>query len=199
MALHRQLEKWEHLFESLLLSERITAQELDGARVLQLHNIVANIWPSIALTTDELKNDEWNQHFERAVSLAEAVQESENQSRSDSPSFLFDMKTVSPLYFVITKCRHPLIRRRAARTLKWKLQREGLWDSQLAANLGERLMALEERDLSILDGSELPAECDRIHTSHIESTTDSPSGSQKFIMRQYYRPEGLDGPWRMLC
>jgi hypothetical protein len=199
MALHRQLEKWEHLFESLLLSERITAQELDGARVLQLHNIVANIWPSIALTPDELKNDEWNQHFERAVILAEAVQESENQSRSDSPSFLFDMEIVSPLYFVITKCRHPLIRRRAATMLKCKLQREGLWDSQLAANLAERLMALEERNLNTLDGSELPAECDRIHTSHIESATDSVSGSQKFIMRHYYRPEGLDGPWRMLC
>ena len=199
MALHRQLEKWEHLFESLLLSERITAQELDGARVLQLHHIVATIWPNIAITPDELKNDEWNHHFERAVSLAEAVQESETQSRSNSPSFLFDMEIVSPLYFVIAKCRHPLIRRRAAAMLKWKMQREGLWDSQLAAMLAERLMELEERNLSVLDGSELPAERDRIHTSHIESTTESSSGSQIFTMCHFYRPEGLNGPWRMLC
>ncbi len=135
--------------------------------------------------------------FETVVSLAEAIQSIAGTSAQrrylDSSSFLFDMEIVSPLYFVATKCRHPIIRRRATRILKSTQRREGLWDSNMAAAVAERIMLLEEANLTTLDGSELPKEEDRIHNTQIKS--EPGMNPKKHNLCFYTRPRGINGPW----
>ena len=199
LALQNQLEKWRQAFESTILSESITALDLHAARVLCLFHVVTVIWTEIALRPDELKTDEWNLQFERAVDLADAIQgEPGDYKQCSAPSFLFEMETVSPLWFVVTKCRHPVTRRRATDILKRSRRREGLWDSQLAAVVAERLMFLEERNLTTLDGNETPPERDRIHATDILSAPETCSNTQRYIATYYYKPNGLNMSWRTL-
>jgi hypothetical protein len=135
--------------------------------------------------------------FETVVGLAEAIQSiagtSAQRKYMDSSSFLFDMEIVSPLYYVGTKCRHPVIRRRAIQILKGTQRREGLWDSNMAAAVAERIMLLEEANLTTLDGSELPNEEDRIHNAQIKS--EPGINPRKHNLCFYTRPKGMDGPW----
>ncbi|KFH47643.1 hypothetical protein ACRE_014590 [Hapsidospora chrysogenum ATCC 11550] len=62
------------------------------------------------------------------------------------PSFSADLGIVPPLFVVATKCREPYLRRRAIQLLRSSARREGMWDSELAARIGEWIMELEESD-----------------------------------------------------
>ncbi|PHH64966.1 hypothetical protein CDD81_3603 [Ophiocordyceps australis] len=60
------------------------------------------------------------------------------------PSFSADLGIVPPLFVVATKCREPRLRRQAIQLLSSSARREGMWDSQLAARIGQWIMQVEE-------------------------------------------------------
>ncbi|ODA84043.1 hypothetical protein RJ55_02561 [Drechmeria coniospora] len=62
------------------------------------------------------------------------------------PSFAADLGIVPPLFVVATKCRDPSLRRQAIQLLRSSARREGMWDSELAANIGHWIMQVEEYD-----------------------------------------------------
>ena len=196
-AILRQYEVWEETLDSMLLSDEVTERDLDAAKTLRIHQVVGSIWVGRCTTPEEVKNDESMTRFETVVSLAEDIQSiagtSAQRKYLDSSSFLFDMEIVSPLYFVGTKCRNPTIRRRAIRILKNTQRREGLWDSEMAAAVAERIMLIEEANLTTLDGSELPKEEDRVHNTQIKS--EPGINPRKHKLDFHTRPEGMDGRW----
>ncbi|PTB67929.1 hypothetical protein BBK36DRAFT_1115244 [Trichoderma citrinoviride] len=62
------------------------------------------------------------------------------------PSFSADLGIVPPLFVVATKCREPTVRREAIQLLRSSARREGMWDSELAANIAQWVMEIEESD-----------------------------------------------------
>jgi hypothetical protein len=60
------------------------------------------------------------------------------------PSFRADLGIVPSLFLVVTKCREPVIRRQAIQLLRSSARREGMWDSEFAARIGQWIMELEE-------------------------------------------------------
>jgi hypothetical protein len=183
----------------MLLGEDITTRELDGAKTLRIHQMVASMWLQRATVPSENSNDVNMTEFETTVSLAEAIQSvagtREQRYALGSSSFLFDMEIVSPLYYVATKCRHPQIRRRAIVVLRNSQRREGLWDSDMAAAIAERQMEIEEVDLAVLDGSELPHEDKRVHNIQINSEVGTVA--KKHDLTIHMKPYGVDGPWKI--
>ena len=198
-ALLRELEKWSSTLDKTLLSNAITSRDLDGAKTLRIHQVIASSWLKRSTVPEECANDSQINDMETAVSLAEAINSvagtREQRKNLASSTFLFDMEVVSPLYFVATKCRHPVIRRRAIKILEGSQRREGLWDSNVAAAIAKRSMEIEEAKLSKLDGSELPAEVDRIHSTQINSEVGT--NPKKHDVTFYTKPKGIDGPWKM--
>ena len=198
-ALLRQLKVWASTLDKMLLTDKVTDRDLDAAKTLRIHQVIASIWLGRSLVPEECANDASIPEFETAVSLAEKINSiagtREDRAAPNSSSFLFDMEVVSPLYFVATKCRHPQIRRRAIAVLKSTWRREGLWDSDMAAAMAELVMEIEEARLTTLDGSELPLEEDRIQNSQIDSDT----GTNRKIHRVKFhtKPLGMDGPWKI--
>lgn len=196
-ALSKQHRSWEFAFDGLLASRNMTDQDLDAAKLLRLHLATVKIWTGVALTPEESKFDKWHPEFDTAVTLAEAIHGSAKtkaqRQKLHPSSFMFDMEIISPLYFVCLNCRHPVIRRRAIAILKVTMRREGLWDSVKTAAFSERLMAIEEENLTRLDGSELPREEDRIHLSH--SQAEPGMYPRKYTLTYYSKPQGLDGDW----
>lgn len=196
-VLKGQIDNWKWAFDSLLLNDiHLTSRDLDAAKILRIHLCVTTIWLSDCIYAEESATDEFMDHFETAVSLGEALELSQAiQSEQYSTTFLFDMEIVSPLYFVALKCRHPQIRRRAIRLLRARIRREGLWDSTVAAAIAERIVAIEERNLSSCTGSNFPEERDRIHNSHIQSMgSEDPT---KHAVTFYSKPNGIDGHWKI--
>ncbi|KAG6002378.1 hypothetical protein E4U21_003138 [Claviceps maximensis] len=77
------------------------------------------------------------------------------------PSFSADLGIVPPLYVVATKCREPRLRRQAIQLLRSSARREGMWDSELAANIGQWVMHIEEsyNPLSPPSSDDMPPAC----------------------------------------
>ena len=198
-ALLRQMDVWAATLDAMLLGEAITDRDLDAAKTLRIHQVVAAMWVKRCTTPEETTNDDSMEDFETTVSLAEAIQSvtgtPEQRRAHNSSSFLFDMEIVSPLYYVATKCRHPQIRRRAIAVLKRTHRREGLWDSDMAAAIAERQMEIEEKYLTVWDGSELPEEEHRVH--NIQITSEKGTLPKKHDIAIHMRPDGVDGPWKI--
>ena len=194
-AVKRQLDNWIRAFDKMLLS--FTASEKDSAAVktLRIHQIITGAWLDRCIHPEECANDESIAEFDTVIGLAESIQTIPGESDpAEPPHFLFDMEIVSPIFYLGTKCRHPVIRRRAIRILKRLQRREGLWDSNVVAAVSECLMAHEEANLTVLDGSQLPSEKDRIH--HVKIQSETGSVSKKHTVTLSSLPDGIDGPWR---
>ncbi|PKS05263.1 hypothetical protein jhhlp_008634 [Lomentospora prolificans] len=80
-----------------------------------------------SLATDFLSGQEYTAHHVKA-------------------SFSADLGIVPPLYVVATKCRNHSIRWQAIRLLRSSSRREGMWDSQLSARIGEWVASIEEEE-----------------------------------------------------
>jgi hypothetical protein len=60
------------------------------------------------------------------------------------PTFSLSLGLISPLYIIVSRCRDPTIRRRALHLLYACNRKEGIWDSRLAARVGQRIIEVEE-------------------------------------------------------
>lgn len=198
-ALINRLHDWEATLDEMLLGDHISSRDLDAAKTLRIHHIICHIWVGRCDIPEESSNDVHMPAFETAVDLAESIQglAATCGQRKDlnSSSFLFDMEIVSPIYFIGIKCRHPQIRRRAIRLLQGTWRREGLWDSHMAAAIAERCVELEEVNLTTLDGSELPAEHDRVCNINIES--EPGMDPNHHLITIFQKPDGIEGPWKI--
>ncbi|KAK5134157.1 hypothetical protein LTR08_006932 [Meristemomyces frigidus] len=197
-ALQCQVETWQARFDTLLVNNQLSARDLDAARILRVHQIVTLIWLTASVRPEQHPTDEQSAWFETAVSLGEAVRSQDVtlvQQHTTPTTFLFDMEIVSPMYYVAIKCRHPLIRRRAIALLRQSIRREGLWDSAWAATIAEYLMKTEEVHLTVLDGSELPAENLCIHNAQIQGSSGLHRKNYTVTFAQ--KPAGVHGPWKI--
>jgi hypothetical protein len=64
-----------------------------------------------------------------------------------TPTCNFDDSIVLALFIVATRCRHRLARREAIALLQKHPRREGLWDSEMAANVAQWFVDIEEEGL----------------------------------------------------
>ncbi|KAK3618232.1 hypothetical protein LTR56_024776 [Elasticomyces elasticus] len=197
-VLEREVERWKEALDALILTDTVSLRDLDAAKVLRVHQIILTVWLGSCCHIADSYLDNFMADFEAGVTLGEEIQRNAatiEQRRTNQPSFLFDMELVSPLYYIAIKCRDPNIRRRAIALLRQTRRREGLWDSNMAAAIAERIAALEEVNLSTLDGSELPAEEDRVHNTEISTMVSE--NPHEHTLRYYSKAYGLDKEFKV--
>jgi hypothetical protein len=69
-----------------------------------------------------------------------------------SKGFVFDIGIISSLSLVVTLCPDRMLRKEAVEVLKsMRPRREGVWDSRVCAEAGERSIAKEEREEEMID------------------------------------------------
>lgn len=62
------------------------------------------------------------------------------------------------LYFVSSRCRHPLLRRQVLRLLCQGSRQEGIWHRDMLASIAERIIDMEERNCEgAQSAEEIPA------------------------------------------
>lgn len=162
----------------------VSAQEKAGIAVLKMFQVMGQLLFLMTFHDSEAAFDAFGPQFALIVDLAtEVVGDEERRAAArrcpdpskcvhrtlsaDSPgagehyrafhikpSFSADLGIVPPLYVVATKCRDPVIRRRAIQLLRSSSRREGMWDSQLSGLIGEWVASIEEEPLP---GEEAPS------------------------------------------
>ncbi|KAG8525673.1 uncharacterized protein KY384_000433 [Bacidia gigantensis] len=145
-----QLSQWHAAYDRLLQiltsrnhKETLTGSDLHGATLLRIHQISAQIVIATCMDTSNLAFDDWTASFDQLVTLARDLISLAGWDKN--PSFSVDMGVIAPLYFTVTSCRHPRIRREAVSLLKsMNSRREGAWYARVAAGVGEWFIAVEE-------------------------------------------------------
>lgn len=152
---------------SLFRASRSNPSPENALLVLQMYLHAQHIWISTALSSSEVVYDDFLPSFAAIVPLAAAYLdlESSSQPRSLFPpqsshyfavpeqlsvaytsNFTFETHIIPPLYYVATKCRHPLIRRSALDLLRRNpFRRENLWRASVMGALASHIVSLEEQ------------------------------------------------------
>ncbi|KZZ97553.1 C6 zinc finger domain protein [Moelleriella libera RCEF 2490] len=170
MDLKGQLDAWGAAFEHIFKSRtgpQISSVEQAAISALKMFHINTNVLFMMMFCDTESHFDGFLPQFKAIVNLgwevicAERRRVSTDDVGSDKcsprqhvgatgtlsqikPSFSADLGIVPPLFVVATKCREPRLRRQAIRLLRSSARREGMWDSELAANIGHWIMTVEE-------------------------------------------------------
>lgn len=116
-------------------------------------------------------------------------------------TFSFELGLIPPLYIIVTKCRHPVVRRNALRFLRRAPMQEGLWHRGIVLQVCERVIELEEGSDGFID--ELPPdmvdmeipESMRLKFIKIGGRTTHGDGRKGDFVDFFALPSGYDGDW----
>ena len=156
------LEAWERAFSALLARNqaRMTTEDRKAAMILKAHHLVAEILSNVDLSLAEIGWDSFHDKFVAIVDLATAVLEGTPQADTSviearwktggvfisaaNTTLSFSLGIVDPLYEVVSRCRDPVLRRKALDLLARHPRQECMWSSWSAWKVGKYLMRLEE-------------------------------------------------------
>ncbi|KAF2666084.1 hypothetical protein BT63DRAFT_49150 [Microthyrium microscopicum] len=172
-----ELEEWFHRLQDLLRRLRDSDRDVNTPAIclLKIHHRCVSIWLSLCLSTASSDTDSHTSGFREIIELSRKIHEAEPKLvKTKSEAFSFEMKTLPPLYYVVTKCRVPSLRRKALELMRSSTHREGLWNTTIAVKIAERIIAIEEANLdktaetsssshSFENREPLPLEEHRIH------------------------------------
>ncbi|KAJ4856207.1 fungal zn(2)-Cys(6) binuclear cluster domain-containing protein [Trichoderma breve] len=149
-----QIDSWSEAFEPIFqsrLQPGMNLLEKSGIAALKMFQINTNVIFLTIFCDAEVQFDGFLPHFKAIVSLGwEVVGDDEKRAATercpDPQSFSADLGIVPPLFVVATKCREPNVRREAIQLLRSSARREGMWDSELTANIAQWIMEVEESE-----------------------------------------------------
>jgi hypothetical protein len=159
----RKIAKFNVAF-SLYQSSQLRDAPPGAIALVQIHVHTTYIWTSTALSTGEGAFDSHVSTFSSIIPLAASFMDAmaspavrDHASSKSEPAidprrfasmFTFEMHVIAPLYYVATKCRHPLIRRAALDLLRRNpARRENLWRANVMAAIADQTIRLEEKHL----------------------------------------------------
>ena len=143
---------------------------------MRIHYLTASIMLKTLPFDNEMLFDNLLEEFDQVVNLCTdfvaPVDTQRPSSWASASSFSFDLCIIFSLYFTVTRCREPLIRRRALDLLLYGRRREGVWHSGITGRVAEQVMLLEEGSCS--DG--------------VKSCTDVSGTNRVRLMQMHYNP-----------
>jgi hypothetical protein len=196
-----RIQRWEAALDELLARPsmaHISARDRRAIALLRVqHNIV---WIAIknAKNPDETSFDTFLSNFEAVVNLAESAIDTECSTSWSKrwANVNFQMQNITPLYMTATKCRNPSIRRKALALLKASFTVDSLFNMDIAIQMAERAVELEEEGLEeLLDakGDVVPSEWARIYDIAVAPATIN--GHQLELVTFKRRTGGNENHW----
>jgi hypothetical protein len=183
------LFQWSVLFGNFMKHTGTSLGPADQqrARVLEIQYKAATILFDTGMSPQETAFDAFNSEFESIVTLTSSlVNDNTGLGVAGKPGhFTFDMALVAPLYLTATRCRDPLIRRRALAILSATSRQECIWNSDMLAKIAERLISIEEDGIGQVTSSEdVPA------TSRLSVLNATIYSEQRHVLAELCRPKG---------
>lgn len=179
------LEKWHYHFEEI-------AQRADPSASIMVQSLkcwYACAWSTVVAETygPETRYDACMQYFQDLVEAGESIAEKLKDPKV-ARTFSFDLGYTIPSYYAATRCRDPVLRRRAVALLKSYPRQEGVWESVAASTVAARWIEVEEEGLGEVKCAADVPEHRRIKYIDTEVSVDSKSASVRL------RANDLDAP-----
>ena len=193
------LHRWHLAFEGFLVGTETSFDlgQRTQAVLLDIQRLTGTITVNAGPYAVETIFDSFEYAFSRIVKLASSIVAKLDGDGSHGggarfPSF--DMGILPPLYYVASRCRHPVIRRQALDLLRRGPIQEGVWHRAILASIAEYIMKLEETEcpgaktsadiagssrVSVLNARMMPAEC--LISLHCCQRLSTESGSTYII------------------
>ena len=186
---HTLLSQWSVLFSDLMrnFGTSLGPEDLQRVNLLEIQYKAAKILFTTGMSPQETAFDTFNSEFDSIVTLTSSLVDSSKESGVPERigQFSLDMGVVPPLYLTATRCRDPLIRRRALSILLVAFRQEGVWNSDMLAKIAERLMSIEEKGIEQVSSSDdIPA------TSRLSVLNATIYSEQRHVLLELCRPTG---------
>jgi hypothetical protein len=149
---------WREAYDRTVLRSKGQLIDILAYKVLRMYCSMAEIMSSIAGPShSQLDFDLYHGIFQSIIDQAEDIlagaaehhKVMPHEAYSGNKVFTAEMGFLPPLYYTGLKCRHPHLRREATRLLRKHPYLEGIWDSDLAAKIVERVTELEEASVFV--------------------------------------------------
>lgn len=158
-----RLQQWSSAFELFLREHghELNSIHQQGVSLLKIHMIMTAMnldLQDLDVKWTETAYDWYMLEFEAIISHASSIIRAPKQAFR----FSLDPGLVPALYFVTSKCRHAVIRRKAISLLSMAPRQEGVWDSAPVVRVLQRYVEIEEEGLGELtDAFDVP-DCNRL-------------------------------------
>ncbi|KAH7157345.1 hypothetical protein B0J13DRAFT_168447 [Dactylonectria estremocensis] len=196
-----QVARWHAAFTVLTSMMPQSPASENSQNLLRIYHQAGYVWISTALQRDECAYDAHLPAFSTIISLASSIIGS-LPPNAKMEAFTFETELIAPVYWTVTKCRHPLLRRAALKLLtrdQMRNRRENLWHVRettvVAARVVEKEEALLEEPFSLSSSPEAsgtsPGNSSYSDDTRSTSTGDEPIPSIKISAT---RPPSLSPP-----
>ncbi|KAI3399618.1 hypothetical protein diail_6259, partial [Diaporthe ilicicola] len=155
------LAEWEQKTLKFLNRAPVSAkQTAPNLLFLKISHATVRLIILAGITQSDYNELSWDDHlayFERIIALSALFIRAEVYQNPLLPSVvsLDGPGIIMPLWLVVFRCRHPLLRRRALGLLRVSRRQEGMWMSTSAAAAAQKLIEVEEAGLSGISGPAL--------------------------------------------
>lgn len=163
----------------------LTGSEQQAVILLEVQQITGSILLFASALSQEAYFDSFEHDFPQIVDLASRLVHEKGgnikEQRLLCPSFY--MGIIPQLYFVASRCRHLLIRRKALHLLRNGPSQEDIWNSDMLSNIAEHLIKVEERGLLVVCSS-----ADIPPTARISVLNARINSAKRTVALHYCRP-----------
>ncbi|KAJ9605221.1 hypothetical protein H2200_010611 [Cladophialophora chaetospira] len=156
--LRRHLEQWYHRLCQL---DSTSGQKPSSWSQQRCHLELRYRYVTIGLMTlplqDELLFDDFDYDFTALIDAAGSILKHASKANPGGATRSNDCSTMMALFFTVSSCRDPCIRRRALRLLYRYNRVESIFNSLAVGILGEQIMMLEEGSRDVKTASDVEA------------------------------------------
>lgn len=177
-----KLEEWKVAVHAVAETISSLKSACELSMLLMYYNVTC-IWLATCLDPCQTAFDMHTKSFQEILRNARTYLLLRSRESAFHVSATSEMGIIPPLYFVVTKCRHPCIRRDALKLLQRAPQQEGLWRALPIAQVSKLVIEIEEEGIkSTLDGcsstvvENFPDEERRIHNLEVIRTATPNQG-----------------------
>ncbi|KAL1875075.1 hypothetical protein Plec18167_005743 [Paecilomyces lecythidis] len=141
----QSLSRWWDAMETWCLQKHNSLQpkEKNGIMCLRILYLTGYILLTVPRGAEEILYDNLRDEFSKIVEYASVLAPAQGDDSELSCSH--ELGILPGLYLTGTKCRDPILRRRALVLLTSCRRREGVWDSESAAKVVSRIISIEEK------------------------------------------------------
>ncbi|KAJ5912554.1 hypothetical protein N7504_001437 [Penicillium tannophilum] len=152
------LRQWKAALDSSDLSEEPSILKDCTRKLLELYYYASTIIIQTYGAQSEAIFDNHTDQFQAVVDLAESVTETwRNGPQEFNLLFSFDLGITPPMFLVASRCRHPLIRRKAVDLMLRSPFYHGAWQDRYSGLCAQRIVEIEEENAGIIvDSVDVP-------------------------------------------
>ena len=155
-------DRWYDVHQEFARQNCNTPEAHRASNILLVHYLFLKVALLRFPGTDEMDFDDYTDLFSTLVEAAENVLLYPLETDSGERLTLsFDLGIAEPLFYVVSRCRHPRLRRMALKLLRQCPSSEGIWNTSLASAIGDRIISAEERGSPAWPDVHTPADVPR--------------------------------------